>query len=251
MIPLQGGPPIYQSRMGELSCARQRQKVQVLVKQAAVGTWRVRLFGSVAEYVAGGGDTATSIRDGLRDAIDALALPVTTSSLTVQQAPAVQILADVAGLSMLVQQQPGDIPPGGQSSVLVVDDNIQQVSYNWGIWEIRLVFRDVPNAGGSSASNKELASILAERVRCWFQVNQTLPVVNGSAYPYQGDELGKPKVELSWRTTSAPISVPELESGVWTRAVALDVEFDVPVGLVYDIPSLDSVGPGVIVTADH
>ena len=245
--PVQGGPPTYTSPMGEESIWKQRQRVQLLIQQAAVGSWSVHLLGQTATYVAGNGDTAASIRDGLRAAIDALGLPVTTSSLTVQNAPAVQILADVASVSMTVNQlEVGDIPPGGQSTILMIDDSLRRASYNWGIWTVRLVFRDAPPAGPGLPGAQIVASKLAERVRGSLQGQFKLPVTNGLAYPYQSDLLEQAPARISWRRTLGPVSFPELENGVWMRVVALDTEWDVPCGLVADIPSLDAIGPGTL-----
>ena len=243
MQPLQGGPPTRLSPMGETSISKQQQKVQVLIQDPAVGTWKVNLLGTTATYVAGGGDTSITIRNGLKDAIDLLGLPVTTSNVTVDKAPGVQILANVAGVSMSVNQlTAGDIPAGGVSQIVVVDDNLVRAHYNWGIWTVRLIFRDPPPAGaayqGQSPTARILSSTLAERVRCWLEAGQSLPVVNGSAYPYVWDNLQAPPARISWRQTQGPLSFPEEVNGVWMRGVALDVSFDVPVGLVADIPSM-------------
>jgi hypothetical protein len=254
MVPLNGGPPIRQSPMGEGNISKQQQKVQVLIQGAAVGTWRVNVLGQTASYVAGGGDTSITIRNGLKTALDLLGLPLTTSTVTVGNAPGVQILADVAGVSMTVNQLTnGDIPAGGVSSIVVVDDNLVRAYYNWGIWTIRMIFRDPPSAEGPVIGQgplvRVLASTLAERVRSWMEAGQDLPVVNGSAYPYRWDLLGAAPARLGWRQTQGPFAVPEELDGVWTRGVALDMSFDVPCGLIADIPSMDTIlAPTLTVT---
>lgn len=249
LIPLQGGLPINSSTMGERSIAKQVQKVHVKIKTAATGSWTLSILGTEAVFVAGAEDTPTTIRNGLKTAVDLLGLPITTQALVITSQPTLVITANVAGVSMLVRFLAGDIPAGGVGTVDMVDDCLRACSYNFGIWTVRIVVRDMPPLGGG-VQNRVQASQLAERIRCWFQANATKPITAGLAYPTEGDQMILAPARLMWRNTEAPISLPELEGGVWTRAVGLDVSFDVPTGMAYDVPSLDSTGPGTFAAND-
>jgi len=241
IVPLDGGPPQELSYMGEESIALQAQKVQVLITAAAVGIWTLTILGQDAIYDAQGGDTLADIRDGLKLAVDALALPVTTANVQVVNAPGFTILADDEGVSLLASfGDPPDIPVGGQAQVSVLDDVIRKTNYNWGVWTVRVTFRDTPSAE-AGPSNRILASQLASRFRNYLRAGGTLPVTQGLAYPYQWDLLQEAPARLSWMNTLGPFSLPELEGGVWTRGVALDVVFQTPTGISFDVPSLDVV----------
>lgn len=248
MIPIQGGQPVDTSRAGESSVEKQIQVVQVAIKVAAVGQWSINLLGETASYNAILGDTTTDIRNGLQAAVDALALDVTTSVVTLKTIPVLVITSNVAGVSMLVNMlQPGDIPAGGQAQITVVDDSLRRCVQNWGQWTVRLLFRSpTPTMGGLPGTDYNVASRLAGRVKYWLMASPTLPVVNGSAYPYWHDQLFKVPSRLAWRQCMGPFEANEVEGNTWIRGVALDVEFDVPTGLIFDIPSIDSLGPGTL-----
>jgi len=237
--------PVLSSPMGEESDTAQRQRWAITVDTAAVGAWTIGALGeTAAPFVAGALDTPTTIRDGLVAALDALALAVTTSSTGAAE---MDILGDVAGVSLGVTLT---TPAGGAVTIEVVDDNIRRAVYNWGIYTVRLLIRDTPSAERTpSAGRRSVALGIAERVRLYFQ-SSSLPVTNGSAYPYRSDLLALANARLSWRQTHAPRPFSEQDAGGWTRGVALDVDFDVPCALLHDVPSLDAIllaaGPDVV-----
>lgn len=236
-IPSTPGSPFG----GERTFA-QRQRWTVAVTTAAAGAWQVTVLGQAAPYLAGGGDDMATIAASLRVALDLLGLPVTTAALAVPPA-AFEVLGDVEGTSLGVSVQ---APAGGAYALAVVDDNVRRAVYNFGLWTCRLVFRDVPSSVAAPATgHRYLAAVLAERVRMWLQARD-LPVVNGQAFPYWKDTLGAAPARLSWRQTRGPLSLDEVDGGVWTRAVALDVDFDTPVGMFHDVPSLDALGLGTL-----
>ena len=236
--------PVLSSPMGEESDTAQAQRWAITVDTAAEGAWTIGALGeTAAPFVAGAMDTTTTIRDGLVAALDALALPLVTSSAGAGE---IGILGDVAGVSLGVTLT---TPAGGAVTIEVVDDNIRRAVYNWGIYTVRLLIRDTPSAERTpSAGRRSVALGIAERVRLWFQ-SSSLPVVNGSAYPYRSDLLALANARLSWRQTHAPRSFSEQDAGGWTRGVALDIDFDVPCALLHDVPSLDAIalaaGPDV------
>src|SRR5690606_1103479 len=116
------------------------------------------------------------------------------------------------------------------------DDNIRRAIWNLGVWRVRLVFRDTPSSQQVPASGARYVSgLLAEKTRLMLQAT-SLPVTNGSAYPYRRDQLQAAPARLSWLSTSAPITLDVQENGAWVRQVALDVDFQTPVALTHDVP---------------
>lgn len=232
--------PEHASPFGAESDSPQRQRWQVQVTTAAAGNWTVTLLGqTTAPFAAGPGDTPATIAAGLMAAVDALALPVTASAVAPPPPGAFQVLGDVAGESLGVSVQ---APVGGVASLAVVDDNIRRAVYNWGVYRVRLIFRDVPSAQAvPTAGPRYLAAMLADRVRLWLQAS-SLPATNGLAYPYRRDQLQAAPARLSWLRTGDPITASEVENNTWVRVVSYDVEFQTPVGMTHDVPSLDAIG---------
>lgn len=231
--------PEYASPFGAESDSAQRQRWQVQVTTAAVGNWTVTLMGQTsAPFVAGPGDTPATIAAGLMAAVDALALPVTTSAVAPPPPGAFQVLGDVAGASLGVSVS---APVGGSVSLTVVDDNIRRAVWNWGVYRVRLFFRDVPSAQAVPSGPRYVAAMLADRVRLWLQAS-SLPVTNGLACPYRRDQLQAAPARLSWLRTGDPITASEVENNTWVRVVSYDVEFQTPVGMTHDVPSLDAIG---------
>lgn len=226
--------PIFASPMGEESTAAQRQRVRVVFKKAVAGTWALRLFGEDAVVGAGGNATTANLRDGFLAEVADLGLPLTTASVPAGNAAwsAFEVTADVAGASMGAQLT---VPAGGQATLEVVDDNASIASYNWGTWTIRLVVRDVDNAGGTGGSR---VGPYVEMLRLRMQA-QSVPLTAGLAYPYQRDLLQE--ANLCWRQTLGPFSADVVEGNVWHRGMALDFVFDVSSALVVDVPSLDTM----------
>lgn len=232
--------PEHASPFGAESDSAQRQRWQVQVTTAAAGNWTVTLLGqTTAPFVAGPADTPSTIAAELMSAVDALALPVTTSAVFPPPPGAFQVLADVAGTSLGLNVQ---APVGGAASLSVLDDNIRRAVYNWGVYRVRLIFRDVPSAQAvPTAGPRYLAAMLADRVRLWLQAS-SLPATNGLAYPYRRDQLQAAPARLSWLRTGDPITASEVEGQTWVRVVSYDVEFQTPVGMTHDVPSLDAIG---------
>jgi len=237
--------PVLSSPMGEESDTNQRQRWAIEIDTAAAGAWTIGALGeTAAPFVAGALDTTTTIREGLVAALDALALPLATSSTGGGK---MGILGDVAGVSLGVTLT---TPAGGAATIDIVDDNIRRAVYNWGIYTVRLFIRDTPSAERTpAAGRRSVALSIAERVRLYFQ-SSALPVVNGSAYPYRSDLLGLANARLAWRQTHAPRSFSEQDAVGWTRGVSLDVDFDVPCALLHDVPSLDAIGL-LLANTDH
>jgi hypothetical protein len=232
--------PEYQSAFGAESDSPQRQRWSVAVSTAAAGAWTVTLLGTTtAPVVAGPGDSPAVIAAGLRAAVDALALPVTTQALAPPPS-AFGVLGDVAGASLGLSVQG---PLGGAAATAVVDDNVRRATYNWGVYRVRIIFRDVSSAQQAPASGiRYVSTALAERVRLWLQAT-SLPATNGLAYPTRRDQLQAAPARLSWLQTEGPLDLSTTApNGAWTRVVALDVSFQTPVALTHDVPSLDAMG---------
>ena len=247
--------PVLQSYMGDQSTGKQQQLVRFVFAVPAAGAWRVRVLGQqTAAYVAGGGETNAQVRDGVAAALALLGLPVTATNTAANLLPVgyagLDVLADVAGASMLAAFTA--VPAGGAGNVVVVDDNLRRASYNWGIWVVRCVVRDLPDAGGARPS---MVGPYTERLRLFMQAAASIPVVNGSAFPYLQDRMGgaarvstlPPGAALNWRQTLGPFnSDVQVNGGLWVRGAALDFEFDTTSALYYDVPSLDTVGVSAV-----
>src|SRR5574338_259369 len=245
ILPLVAAPE-YMSRAGGQTDEKQRQRWKVSITTAAAGAWSVAVLGEQANYAAGGGDSAQDIVDGLQAAVDGLGVAVTTQALAPPPA-AFGILGDVAGVSLGVSVA---APAGGSYALAVVDDNVRRAVYNWGVWRVRLIFRCTPATSAQVAAPGTYdAARLLERVRLWLQAS-SIPVVNGSAYPYRRDQLQAAPARLSWLSTGIPQVFDEVENQTWTRVAAVDVEFQTPVAMAHDVPSLDAVGLAAAVQID-
>lgn len=230
--------PEYLSPAGSESNAPQAQRWLVTVAAAAPGPWTATLLGqTTAPFVAVPADTTTTIAAGLRVSIDALGAPVVTAAGPA--ASTFYVTASTAGVSLGLSVAP---PPAGAASLAILDDSIRRAVWNWGVWRVRLIFRDVPSSQAVAArAPRSLSAQLVERVRLMLQAS-SLPVTNGLAYPYHRDLLLAAPSRLSWRQTSTPLPVDLVENGAWVRTVVIDVEFSTPVALTHDVPSLDAVG---------
>lgn len=244
--------PVFASPMGEESTGAQRQLIRLVVLTPAAGAWVVNVLGQAPQYVAGGGATTTSIRDGVKAAIALLGLPVTLTNTAPGVLPAGQagldILADVAGASMLARFT--SVPAGGVGGYAVVDDNLRTAVYNWPVWTVRCVVREIPQAQGPTQS---MLGTYLERLRLTMQ-GQSVPVVNGSAYPYVRDRMGGDAstgsvgANLNWRQTLGPFEASFVDGATWVRAGALDFQFDTVSALLHDVPSLDALAAYQVVT---
>jgi len=246
--------PVLQSYMGDQSTGTQQQLARFVFTAAAAGAWRVRVLGqTTAAYVAGVGETTAQVRDGVSAALALLGLPVTlTNTAAGVLGPGqagLDVLADVAGASMLPAVTV--VPAGGAASTVIVDDNLRRASFNWGIWTVRVIVREVADAGGPRQC---MVGPYTERLRLYMQAAASVPVVNGSAFPYVQDRMGGPSqvgtlpvgAALNWRQTLGPFNADVNDNNVWTRGAALDFQFDTSSALYYDVPSLDTVGPPAV-----
>ncbi len=244
--------PVLASPMGETSTGLQRQLIRLVVLTSAVGEWRVNVLDTVASYTAGIGETAAQVRDGVSAAIALLALPVTLTDTAPGLLPpgqaGIDILADVAGVSMLARFL--TVPAGGVGGYTVVDDNLRTAVYNWGQWTIRAIIRDIPQAQGVAPS---MVGTYCERLRLSMQA-RSIPVTNGAAYPYLRDRMGGAAstgtlgANLNWRQTLGPFDASITEGNVWIRGAALDFQFDTVSALLHDGPSLDAQAGYQVVT---
>gem|GEM_PF-4618453 len=235
--------PVYQSFNGSESTSKQVQVVRFTIVTPAPGPWSGRLLGvTSANYVAGGGDTAADVATGLRGVMAAMGAAASFGAVV---GSSFTITANVAGASMLPAVTQAGTADAGVSTVAVIDDNLRRAVYNFGTWTVRLGFREVPSAQGqmvaASGGTRGLAVRLCERVRLTLQAT-SIPVVNGAAYPYRRDVLASAPGYLSRRSTGDPQVDDQVENGTWSRIVSIDVTFDVRVGLLHDVPSLDTVG---------
>jgi hypothetical protein len=236
--------PLLTSPMGEESTVVQAQRVLATVATAAPGLWEMRVLGETAGYTAGALDDTAAVRDGLSAALALLGLPVTLAD---DPAPlpgqaGFTVLADVAGVSMTPAFV--TVPAGGAASVTMLDDCLRRTSYNWGIWTIRVVVRDIAPAQGPVRS---MVGTYCERLRLTMQAAASIPITPGSAYPYVRDAIEAAAspgsgARLAWRQTLGPFDAPGIVNGVQTRGAALDFVFDTSAGLSYDVPSLDYLG---------
>lgn len=235
--------PVGASLFGEQNAAGQRQRWRLVVTTAASGSWDLQLLGEPTAYVAGGGDDAATIRDGIQAALAALGAPV-TMSVPANPPAALEVLGDAAGVSLGLRVTPA---AGGARSLAVVDDCIRVAVYDWGTWTIRVVFRDVPSAerfpvGGVRYYSTELA----DRLRCYF-LALDMPVVVGEAYPTLRDLLESSTGDgegPALRAVKAYGPFPgeeQVEGGAWVRSAAVDLVFQVPIALTYDGVSMDEV----------
>ncbi len=242
--------PVLTSYTGDQSTGTQQQLARFVFTTPAAGAWQARVLGQTsAAYVAGGGDTTTQIRNGVSAALALLGLPVTLTNTTAgvlgPGQAGLDVLADVAGASMLPAVSV--VPAGGAASTVIVDDNLRRASFNWGLWTIRCIVRDVAPAGGTRPC---MVGPYTERLRLFMQAGASIPVVNGSAFPYVQDRMGGDSqvntlpagAAMNWRQTMGPFVADVNDNNTWFRGMALDLQFDTTSALYYDVPSLDSFG---------
>lgn len=230
LAPVNPLPVFAESYTGEENTAKQAQRILVTITTGAAGAWALQVLGESAPFVAPADATAAEVRDGLSDAVDALALAVTTTD---QGAASFDVLSNTIGVSLGIRATA--IPVGGAIAIAVVDDNLRRAVYNWGTWTVRVIVRDIPSAGGERPS---MVGPYCERLRLYMQ-GSSIPTTNGLAYPYVRDRVAAGR--LNWRRTLGPFDASILDNGVHVRGAALDFVFDVPSALLHDIPSLDTI----------
>ena len=207
--------------------------VLVEVVTAAAGAYSLHTLAGTASYVAGGLDTPTDIRDALRAAVDLLAGPLTTADSGTAGFTAT---GDTAG--EWLEFYPTVLPVAGALTVTTVDDVLRRVRGSPGQWTVRLIIDDIrPDKGHSvvvPAANY-IRQILAA---------VDVPVTNGSAYPYAGDLLTLPGglVVLDVGTVLAQDYQQPGAAAVWRERAMVDVVFQVPNGIAYDMPNLQTIG---------
>ncbi len=228
--------PVDASWLGEGQTSAQQQRWRFTVQTAAAGLWRLVVLGQNADYLADGASSVADIATELALAVTALGLPVAASS----NGAVVEVLGNVAGMSLGVTAA---VPLGGAGTLVVVDDNRRTCFYNWGTWTCRVAFQDVTSdAAGAQPGSRPAggwSSPLCERFRRWIAA-PSLPVTPGLAYPYRRDQLQA--AGLNYKATLGPFVMDRAVDMGWLRVCAVDVQFQVAVGLSYDVPSLDTVG---------
>ena len=180
LAPVNPLPVFAESYSGEESMGKQRQRIRVAITAGASGAWALQVLGISVPFMAPVDATAAEVRDGLRLAVDAAGLPVTTSD---QPGHAFDVLADTAGVSLGIR--PTAIPSGGATLIAVVDDNLRRAVYNWGTWTVRVIVRDIPSAGGERPS---MVGPYCERLRLTMQ-GASIPTTPGLAFPFVRDRL--------------------------------------------------------------
>ncbi len=207
--------------------------VTVTVVTAAAGTYSLHTLAGVASYLAGGGDTPTDIRDALRAAVDALAGPLTTAD---DGATAFTATGDAAGVWL--EFYPTALPVAGELTVTTVDDVLRRTVGSPGQWTVRLIIDDIrPSTGVSVVASAAgfIRQILAA---------VDVPVTIGSAKPCAGDLLALPGNLVMLDV--GPVLVQDYQqpaaSPVWRERAIVDVVFQLPNGLAFDMPNLNEIG---------
>lgn len=220
----------------------QRNLVNVTVSTAAVGAYSIGLLGSTtAPYVAGGGDTPTTIRDALRAAVDALALAVTTADVG---GDAFSIRGNVAGVWLAVAV--ASEPVADALAVEVIDDVARETTLNPGRWTVRILIDDVWGASSRGAA-VEAADLVVRTLKAY-----RVPVVVGSAAVYSGDLLRDTGLDfLDVETVQAQDYTQGATGGpVRHQRAMIDVVFNTANGLSYDLPTIETLGPVSVTVND-
>ena len=222
--------PIDEGWIDEVTTAAQANLVQVEVTAAAVGDYTVDVLGTPCTYTAGALDTVTTIRDGIRAAVDLLAGPYTTA---VVDDATFSILGDVDGQWLGVRVTAG-------AAVATVIDDVARVTHSMSArWTLRITVDAVRPANGISAV--QTAAALIQR----YLAAPEAPVVNGSASVYTGDYLND--AGLAVLDIGTPLVADYTTGGagaVFTHErAAIDVVFNVRTGLAFDLPTIETFGP--------
>ena len=230
--------PVDEGWTDAVETETQANVVRLDVATAAAGLYRVQVLGQNADYVAGVLDTLTTIRDGLRSAVDVLALAVTTADIGVD---AFSITGNVAGVWLGVRV--AAVPVVDALVMTVVDDVTRRSSSQWSTWTLRITIDDIrPTAAGASA-----VTPAAQFVRR-FLAAADVPVVNGSAVVYANDYLSRVGLAV---LSIGPANVADYQAGgssgpLWRERAVIDVVFNCVTGLAFDIPTIETIEPPVL-----
>ena len=221
----------------------QRNLVQVGIDLASAGNYEIEVLGQSAAFVAGGGDDAEAIRDGLRDAVSALGLAVTVADVG---ADAFTVQGNVAGvwLGLSVLDEPAEDSIG----LAVIDDTARVTSSNIGEWPVRITIDDViSSAAGARSKIGAAANLVMETLK-----TPGVPVVQGSAVSYAGDLLAAQGLAFLdvIGTASLDYSTGAAGATVWHQRCAIDVVFNTTTGLAFDQPTIESLGPVEVTISD-
>ena len=206
----------------------------VTVDAAAVGPYTVRVLGEDATYTALGGDDEEAIRDGLRLAVDALGVAVTTTD---SETDGFEILGDDAGQWLGVRQVAGAL------SVATIDDVVRVSESNPSRWTIRITIDDIRPAQGTS-SVTEATQLLVQYLE-----GARVPVIPGDATVYTDDYLSSvgllyldhtvlPAADYATGGTGRLGAKPT----VFHERSLIDVVFRVTTGMAFDQPTIESFG---------
>lgn len=207
----------------------QQQLWNSQIVSAAPGPYTLTVLTQPATYVAGGGDTVTTIRDGLRAAVDLLGLPVTTGDIG---ADTFSILGDTAGTSLGVVVDAGDI------ALTVINDNIRRCRARRAFWTVRFLCDDIKPDSDTVPS---AARQRAKRIQTYMEAGDSLPLVSGNAVTYLNDLLAPGAIAYNVTVAQLP-DLSFQQSGLWVVRAAADVRFTTRTGLAFDVPSLDTLG---------
>lgn len=221
----------------------QRNLVEVGIDLASAGNYEISVLGQSAAFVAGGGDNAEAIRDGLRDAVSALGLAVTLADVG---ADAFTIRGNVAGLWIGVAV--ADEPAANSIGLTVIDDTSRVTSSNIGEWPVRIMIDDViASSAGSRSKVVEAANLVIETFKA-----ANVPIVSGSAVTYTGDLLTAQGLAFLdvLGTASADYSTGAAGATVWHQRAMIDVVFNTTTGLAFDQPTIESLGSVAVTISD-
>ena len=235
--------PIDEGWLPLITKTPQANRMLVVVTAAAVGPYTVRVLGEDATYTALGGDDEEAIRDGLRLAVDALGLAVTTAD---SGDDGFEILGDVAGQWLGVSVVVGAL------SVATVDDVLRIAESNPGKWTIRITVDDIRPAQGTSSATE------ASQLLLQYLAGARVPVVPGDASVYTDDYLSS--VGLLYHDHTV-LPVADYATGGTGRGGAkptvfherspIDVVFRVTTGMAFDQPTIESFGAPSVTILDQ
>ena len=226
--------PVDESWTPVVQTQKQLNVVTVEVAVAAPGTYTLHTRSGEAVYVAGAGDTTTSIRDALRAAVDALAGPYVTADVG---ASAFSVTGTVAGQWLAVY--PTVLPAAGALVVTTVDDVLRRTTWTAATWTVSLIVDDLRPQGAGEVSVVPQAANYVKQVLSAGQV----PITLGSAQVFADDLLFEPGRLVTLTVGDALVFDYQTPGAapVWRERARIDVVFQTANGLAFDVPSLESL----------
>jgi len=212
----------------------QANRMLAVVTAAAVGPYTLQVLGEDATYTALPGDDEEAIRDGLRLAVDALGLPVSTDD---SGEDGLEVLGDVAGQWIGVRVVAGSL------SVATIDDVLRIAKSDPSKWTIRITVDDIRPAQGTSSATEATQLLLQ------YLAGATVPVIPGDATVYTDDYLSS--VGLLYEDHTVLPTADYATGGTGRRGAQptvfharspIDVVFRVTTGMAFDQPTIESFG---------